>query len=288
MQAPTILEPVGMTVDECRTAVTGGLYRTEDGTNIVIDTTRSNRISYSYVSHGSLSYSRDNVFCNGDNSVVVNGKEHDGVVEMASVSIEFRRVTVQIPANGQPPVDTSDSTELPDGCNFSDHCANKEVLYILDREVGDGPGCPFHLVRAVEMKLERFQDQDDNTYDAYIDEKHAIFLPINEELPAPRSCAALFSQYTTTKFGTINVVRHSHISQTLGLSPLESRELDVGLEAVITSEFLFYRNAREEQKRFQLLGQNLCSFLRQGFGSYTRSPLMTQKSSIPKGTFYLK
>ena len=56
MQAPTILEPVGMTVDECRTAVTGGLYRTEDGTNIVIDTTRSNRISYSYVSHGSLSY----------------------------------------------------------------------------------------------------------------------------------------------------------------------------------------------------------------------------------------
>ena len=87
-------------------------------------------LHFKYLSAGSLSYSKNNVYCTGD-TVTVAGKQHDGVVEMKIVNISVETVNVIVNPTARTMKDLNSERNLPYTCVNADECQSSDYTYIF-------------------------------------------------------------------------------------------------------------------------------------------------------------
>ena len=112
----------------CAQAAKTSIYVDEVGKSHTLSNTNS-VLHYKYISHGSMSYTSSNVYCEGGTSKIM-GEEHTGVLELRTVRFEIRQTTVALRSDGRIQ-DTLDSEELPSSCRNNAACSTISKTYFF-------------------------------------------------------------------------------------------------------------------------------------------------------------
>ena len=126
LDSPSILAPEVVEESICAQAAKTRIYVDETGISHTLSDTNS-VLHYKYVSHGSLSYSSSNVYCEGGSSKIM-GESHTGVLELRTVRFEIRQATIALRSDGRIQ-DTLDSEELPSSCRNNAACSTLRKTY---------------------------------------------------------------------------------------------------------------------------------------------------------------
>ena len=252
MDSPSILAPVIVDEAICAQAAKTSIYVDEVGKSHTLSNTNS-VLHYKYISHGSMSYTSSNVYCEGGTSKIM-GEDHTGVLELRTVRFEIRQTTVALRSDGRIQ-DTLDSEELPSSCRNNAACStiSKTYYFTSPPEV-----CPYKKIRTIEAELVtgHIKGKERKMLIANVTK---ILVPItNTALPAPTACTQAFRTIVPTDFPLLSIVFIEDIVNLRALESVAGADISLDLEERVTDSYIEYHAKKELEKSLVNLGVASC------------------------------
>ena len=266
MEPPSILQPFPVKENICETAAKTKLYVDETGKSHPLSGS-SSVIYYKYLSRGSLTYSTNNVFCQGQ-KVHVAGEEHEGVVEMKTVVFTISPVEVVVRSDGRVQ-DTDNRLELPSVCRDSTSCISASSTYSF---VSPPKLCPYHRIREVNVDLVEGHIAGKQRKLLVSNTTH-VLIPIGDNSRTPPTpCLSGFGAFVPTDMDKLVVVFHEDIRNVKLIPSLSGSEVNLDMEDKLGDNYLFFALRKEMEASLLNLGGALCSVSEQAWTVSERSP----------------
>ena len=262
---PDILNPIPFSALDCQQTIKQGIYRTETGTNINIDTNQS--YNYKFIQHGRIQASTTNVACEGA-SIVINGEKHESVVSLVTVHLEFMEIEVEL-GNGLAR-DLDWKVDLPIECARRNRCEDGTTAYVIQHPL---QACPLFLVRTIRMKKVPIRTDKGDQY-AFISRKHKLLFIIKPNEATDNKCNPLRSvggtQYPDLKI--LHADNTPEAEMVKVISKLGPSQLDLSLETITADEYLDYDLEQRMKQQLRTVGNSLCTMSRQALHQTELSP----------------
>ena len=274
MAPPTIAQETMFSAETCAQTVASHIYIDETQKTHLLRVGGKTVLEYSYLLHGKLTYSHDNVYCRGDTGVMIHGEPRDGVVSMISTRVVVEPVTILVPADGSSPMDDTYKQLLPEKCRWSSSCNNGYVAYASTKEVfNKRVSCHWHLVRKLPLEVMTIAAPESaERKTAYLSRPANLLLPIDKQEVVIPGCEAVFARASTTIWPDLLVVMGLSASGDRDIKRLESRELRVDLSGKVRSEFQALITREQLNAALAGVTRQMCRFLSLSLHEYAPSP----------------
>ena len=262
-RTPAIGVNVPFPVNECKRAITRGLIQKESGNLLSISP--NSRISYSFVKHGSIRTTSDNVVCSGSR-FFLDGEEVSSVVERVAVHLLIEEIQVGVEADKLN--DLTNQLIIPDECRTTTLCTSSEGTFMISQI----PTCNLVHIRTLPMQLISIPE-DGKLREVLVSKEHRILLRLKNERRAKEGCNPVRT-YRDTDFMDIKVILRQEGQPQLthpGLD-FDSSVLDLELEFRIASQFLQWDSQNKLNSQLKALGARLCSVMQEAVDNYELSP----------------
>ena len=261
---PQILQPVTMKPSTCEQMARYHSYVTEDGQ--VLTTELNVEYSYSYVAHGKLFYSSNNVNCQGA-TVLIHGEQVSSIVEMVSTKIMAKQIKVEI--SGNQILDLDSNTRIPPGCSHDKFCQVGTTAYVI---IQPEKNCPLNVVQHMEVEYVTVVDNGVEK-NAMISHEHKALFTMGKEEAAPEGCKPVFTMFGT-EYPNLKVVsRGQSIADTSNIHQhLQAEVIDLELEIKITASYQAFQSANIMMQQLQGMSTKLCRMNTHNLGNTELSP----------------
>ena len=258
-QVPSIEVSVPVSADECSTMVKRGIMTRGDGTieDIPINTWKH----YSYLQHGRLEQTSNNVACYGT-TIDIGGETVSSVLSMISEKVLVKQVEIESLNGRLKDLDTR--TYLPTACYGEESCSVGTEAYVFN---SPSSKCNLFKVRTVRMQMIRL-DTEEGTKTALINDDHRLFFIMKNKENIPSDCVKDGRMYAT-QFPSVKVLLSVKKDS---YHTVESVEIDINLEIQITTEYLQYQSKVELHKGLSNLGKRICSISQNKIKDMSLSP----------------
>ena len=250
IESPDVHKEEEFTKEDCKLTTTG-VYKREDGA--LINVQKGRPIRYKYLEHGHLTFNPNNVECQGA-TFLVNGEQHSGIMQYASLEVLIEEVTIEIDEGSIRDLDAN--IKLPYACGKDESCTNGAVAYVWNNP---DEWCPMYHIRTLPM--ERIQlTTAKGTEDALISHEHKLTLILRGSHVIPQDCKNLQKVYNTN-YDQIKVVLTDdlHFKAEQVTASLIPSVLDLDLELRITDEYLSYKMESMIDDRARQIAHRLCN-----------------------------
>ena len=207
-----------------------GVYQKEDGSSIPVVINKP--VQYRYLSHGHITHTASNVFCEGT-TLTVNGQEI--IKDMLTyVTATFTVQTVQIEYDGHAAAKDLDTNQrLMYRCVVDSECTVNFITYILDKPAS---WCNLYHIRTIPM-VNISVNTKHGFGSALISHDHKILLEKRDRYTPDRRCAG-DTEIFDTEFDDIKISVNNQIDPST--NPLRANSIDLDLELRVLSNYESY------------------------------------------------
>ena len=170
-QPMSVRVPAKVSITDCLTVLNTNQLIGKDGSRHFIK--ENNKVFYKYVEHGGITVTTDNVHCNSNEAMIVNGQKVDGVIALKSIEFHFSKITLH-----ETTYNIKDHTNdfyLPQGCIGRQGCQLGDATYIFPKVLKTGNDCFYSLVRVLPMKVLKIHN-----YNHFLSTEHKILLRMGQ------------------------------------------------------------------------------------------------------------
>ena len=265
-QPPNILQPQIIKTESCEEMAAKGMFTKEDGT--LINIKQNQQINYSFIRHGTLYYSHQNVACEGA-TMSIQGEEVSGLVDMIAAEVSFKEISIEHTLGKS--IDLDLNIELPHTCSLGNSCQVGPTAYVISNPVNR---CPLSLVRTLQMTPLKLAGIN-GPKDALINYDHKILLTKERKEVAPRGCLPVFG-YWATEYPDIKIVT---VSAEVSLAEISNMQrnldpslLNIEVEMKITDAFLAHYFQQLIMSKLGHLAKKICTMNRSNLPFTELSP----------------
>ena len=264
---PQILQQVIITPTVCDQMAQYHSYVTED--HQIITTELNVEYSYSYVAHGKLFYSSNNVNCEGS-SVLIHGEEVSSIVEMVATKVMAKQISVEITGNQM--LDLDSNTRIPSGCMHDKYCQVGTTAYVI---IQPDKNCPLSVVQHMTVEYVTIRENGAKL-NAMVSHEHKALFTMGEQEAAPEGCQPVFTMFST-EYPNLKVVsRGLSIADTSNIHKhLPADIMDLELEIKITASYNSFQAERSLMQHLQGMSAKICRMNTHNLGNTELSPFHT-------------
>ena len=261
---PQILQPVTITPEICEQMAKYHSYVTED--HKIITTEHNIEYSYSYVAHGKLFYSSNNVNCQGA-TVLIHGEQVSSIVEMISTRVMAKEIKIEI--TDDQILDLDSNTRIPVGCKKDRHCQVGHTAYVISQPEKN---CPLSVVQHMSVEYVTIKEGETEK-NAMVSHEHKALFTMGKEEAAPDGCKPVFTMFST-EYPSLKVVSRSQsIADTSNIHKhLRAEVINLELEIKITASYQAFQSERSLMSHLQGVSSTLCKMNTHNLGNTELSP----------------
>ena len=266
MEPPSILVPEPVSEQVCEQVAKTGLYVDETGRSHMVSG-HHGVLHYKFVSQGTLTYSTNNVFCEGS-QVKIQGSLHTDVLELRSVRISIMEVEVNIRSDGRIQ-DSEDQEELPSMCKEGHSCTTgvKTFVFLDSPDV-----CPYKIIQKTHADLVQGHIAGKPRKLLYSNTTKIVVPLAREAVAAPAACQHAFRQLVPTADPELYVIFTEDLINANSLSRVAGPDIDLDLEDRLADNYVEYDIRKTLDEKLLTLGQSLCKLAEGSWTRMERSP----------------
>ena len=260
IQAPmTIRQPSPVSPGDCMNAVQNNQLITEHGTRLSIK--KNQAVFYKYVKHGTLVSSTNNVQCNPDDQLTIDGVVITGAIGL--VTVEFRLAEVTLQETKSSVLDVQNDFYLPRDCMDKNACQIADHTYVFLKPIKkEKQDCMYTHVRTLNMDIIKIHGQEH-----YLSASHKLLLKKGSPvIRGSDDCQPLLNLHTTQidEIFTLSSETHSHkdlfrVANHLGeIMGWENYDYNPRIEEKIVVSYNSYYLATKLSHKFKKLQQQIC------------------------------
>ena len=247
---PRINEAALFNHDDCATSIATGTYRKPD--NNLIQLPLNKEISFSYIAHGSLTYSQDNVYCQGS-SMKIGGSIVSSIVEYRYETVFIQETEFRINKEGDV-IELSNNEILPRNCAKTVSCNVNNAAYVFNypEEV-----CFWIPIRKLDLESIFLNTKGKNS-EYLISHEHKFLLEKSETQIDTKCKNYRFAHKSTLSENLAMITQDMTISE-LEAIPVTGDIVDINLEVAATTAYLNFRLEKLITNQLDKVGTRLCS-----------------------------
>ena len=258
----TLDEDQHVPLETCRTAYLHGVYQKEDKASIPVVLNKP--VQYRYLSHGHITHTASNVYCEGS-TLTVNGQEIINDM-LTYVTATFTVQTVQVEYDGDNTAKDLDSNQrLMYRCVVDLECVVNQITYILDKPKS---WCNLYQIRNIPMTNISISTEH-GFRSALVSHDHKILLEKRDRYTPDHRCNGEVELFNT-EFDDIKISVNSQTD--LPSSPIGASGVDLDLELRVLSNYESYRTEQLVNSQSTNMLQRLCQVAQQHVKTAELSP----------------